>query len=211
MPVFKHNSYIWADQTDVDISLVDRIARLLVHEAPDNEEGIRAVAYTLFNRTCVNNKYLFTENKDINLYNVITAGGQYEMFQYGFNPGLGDANKPDPNNNPMLRPDPFDPLDYIERTKDINPYMKQKWEYSLEISKIMVSICGNPNMTTADKRNNFKNWVPNPFPEMSEGRGVNVDRVVQYAKDGHGGRFIHKDGWEHYFGYMQNDSDEYWD
>lgn len=162
----------------------------------------------MFNRVYLNNTWLYLGGKEQSLYNSLTAGAEgYGTFLHKYNVGLGTESKPDLNNNPNGRPDPFDIKGYIEKYKHITPDLEERWEFSLQLAKVMVSICGNQTMTVEKKRNKFKQLAPSPFPEKINGEKVDIDRIVEYATDGHNGRFIHKTEWVHYFGYTPGDKD----
>lgn len=149
------------NQTDVDMHIVDRIARLLFHEASD-PKGQEAIAWVILNRLTEKNT----------LYDVVTQSGQFEVFQSQHNKREDQMN-------------PYSPLEWIEEYPTIyygvpEPIpSKKSWEYSLQLAKMLVSIACNPEIDNLDiVRDIFESWIPNPF--------VNEDpySVINYVTEG---------------------------
>ncbi len=144
-------------QSQVEMHIVDRIARILFHETGD-AKGQEAIAWLLLNRVLMKDAQYTTDlTYERNLYNIATSKDQFEIFHSDFN------KNPD-------QPDSYSPLEWIKT----HPYIEHKvpepvdsleaWENSLRVAKILVSAACNPNLDTPEKiRTALESWISNPF------------------------------------------------
>ncbi len=81
------------------------------------------------------------------------------------------------------------------------------WESALELSKMLVSVVCNPNLSDEEKIALFESWVPNPFEERLTDVGdhnaspgkMTQHRSLEYWNNNFDGQYI--DGYE-VFGYV---------
>lgn len=143
------------NQTDVDMHLVDRIARILFHETA-SPKGQDALSWLILNRL-FRRGYTTEYNAELTLYNIATAEEQFEVFQLQHNTREDQAN-------------PYRPLEWIKEYPSTaynlsDPiHTKDSWAHCLMLAKMLVTAACNPAVNDPEAiRGIFEAWVPNPF------------------------------------------------